>query len=99
MSVFKPGDVVIYIAAKNKALIGQEATVLSTGWRLVNKDGTAYREDGIETTLSVPGPGGTCTVPENLRLKRPPGWNSWLFDTRDVEREQREPAHARDGVV
>lgn len=25
--------------------------------------------------------------PENLRLKRPPSWDSWIYDTRDVERE------------
>lgn len=92
MSKFRVGDVVVYLWSR-LGHTGKEATVLAV-------DQVAYvkgkrRKDAILTTLCRPGPvgneigfpRGSRAVPEQLRLKRPPSWDSWLYDTSSIPGE------------
>lgn len=87
---FKVGDVcVIVLANQFPQMVGMECTVTSL---------LSEHEDGGEPghTIDVPsfprmdGSIEWFAVPYELRLKRPPSWDEWLFDTSHVKDEQRD---------
>jgi hypothetical protein len=61
------GDLVVYIYSHTGVKIGKEAVVTSVGWLYRDSKTGEMRCDGIETSLSDPGPGGSCAQPEWLK--------------------------------
>lgn len=81
---FKPGDLCVIVSARAYPdFVGRECVLSHRDeyfgeWILEFADGAR------------PSPDGYYTLPDRcLRLKRPPSWDAWIFDTRDVEYEAR----------
>ena len=84
---FKVGDVCEIIKAEVELqMVGCECTI-------VGGPEPCFGNEYIGWVIEVPKfrsrhpSGDWCARPEFLRLKRPPSWNKWLYDTRDVEPE------------
>ncbi len=102
---FKPGDVCAIVAQPGCRLCqpyhGMQCTVETP---VAPHPMWARCCTGVR--LSEPAYGVGCANGEKiaveesqLRLIRPPGWDKWIFDTRDVEREQSTPVEIANAAL
>lgn len=84
----KVGDMCVIVSARMKPeALGMECEITSI-----------FITDEWDCVVNVPGlvnkRGGNLfnTTFASLRLKRPPSWNSWIYDTSDVDQTDKVPA-------
>ncbi len=74
MSGFRVGDVCVVVSvtwASAQWMVGKECTVIEL-----------HEPDYVRTDINSE---GSFFYPHNLRLKRPPSWDKWIYDTSDVD--------------
>lgn len=94
MGRFRVGDVCVFTESAIYGLTGQKASGLEctvidglkTRWMWPPGEDRACYEVMCEQLASH----ALLAEPYELRLRRPPSWDRWLYDTRDVERECKE---------
>lgn len=84
MSKFRVGDVCIYIdEAANPKMVNAECVIV--GLCDENTGDHLCEFPGFPSPIST---GLWACFGYQLRLKRPPSWDKWITDTREVEREK-----------
>ncbi len=94
---FRVGDLCEIVAPDSPLYHGRECVVTALAQWM---DDVVYCESGKDAqpgmfyTIFIPEGGRAYALEHELRLKRPPSWDSWIHDTRDVEREHKQPVTA-----
>lgn len=94
---FRVGDLCTLIAPHAPEFHGRDCMVLALAVPMDDVYSMRTQEllpPGMFYEIDVAGDGLAYVLEHELRLKRPPSWDTWILDTRHVEHETKTPVLA-----